>query len=188
MLVLGESHYDDTPDGIDQHPDWVAVQESCGDQAFTRYVVNRWGKQQPHSFFTMVANVLLGRGKGWHRDQKNAGIWDHVAFFNYVSTFVPWEADQDRANRPDDDQWMNSKVPFENVLKSLKPDAVLMLGVDTSNWVSYNHNHHNFEQMYQPYEDNQISFLGIRHPSSFGGGVQYDIAVPGFQALLDQAR
>lgn len=30
---------------------------------------------------------------------KNAEIWDHVAFHNYVSTFVLWELGQDAPRR-----------------------------------------------------------------------------------------
>ena len=187
LLVLGESHYEDAPDENDQHPNWIVIKNSCGDQAFTHYVVNRWGKQFPHRFFTMVANVLLQRKQGGGRTQEHAEVWDHIAFYNYVSTLVSWELGQDRANRPNYEQWKKSKLPFENVLKELTPNAVLMLGADLSGWVSYNHKHHNFEETYQPYEDNHISFLGIRHPGSVGG-VQYDKAIPSFQVLLKLAR
>lgn len=60
-----------------------------------------------------------------------------------------------------------------------------MLGSYLSSWVRDNHNHEEFENLYQPYVDNQISFLGIYHPRY---GVRYERAVPSFIDLLNLSR
>ena len=167
LLVLGDSHYNSAPDDNYQDPD------------LTQKVVREWGQENEYKFFTVIANVLLGRNGG-SRDEKNSEIWEHVAFYNYVSSYVLWRQGDDRPRRPTPEQWRASKAPFERVLQSLKPDAVLMLGKELSDCVVYQHNHGNLK-MYHPYQYENIIFLGIYHPSSYG--FPYNEAIPAFNEL-----
>ena len=187
LLVLGESLYEDSLDENGEDPHWITIKNSYGEQAFTRYVVNRWGKQRPHRFFTMVANVLLQRMQGGSRTQQHIEIWDHVAFYNYESTYAYWELGKDGPNNPDDEKRIESNVPFEYVLKSLKPNAILTIGADLSYWFFCNHNHQTSSKLNEPYEDRKISFLRISHPRNWWN-FRYERVIPGFEALLYHAK
>ena len=182
LLVLGESHYNDAINENDQDPEWIEYCNSHGGKsAFTQFVVHKWGQNQRASFFTIIAKVLRGNAE-WIDDDTRSEIWEHVAFYNYVSSYVPWYHGDDRPKRPTPAQWRSSKAPFETVLQSLKPDAVLMLGKTLSDWVVFQHNHGNL-RMYHVYQHENINFLGIYHPSVFGG-FPYKEAISAFKKLI----
>ena len=171
LLVLGESHYNNQ-----------APNESHLGPDLTKEVVCDWKQGEKYPAFTKIANVLLGRNGGG-RDEKTNGIWEHMAFYNYVSSCVPWYPDHDRAQRPTDNQWRESRVPFESALHKLEPNAVLMLGSDLSWWVKKLHRHVNFKENYQPYRHEQINFLGIYHPSA--RYFIYNEVLPAFKKLME---
>ena len=183
LLVLGESHYNDTVNEGDQDPEWIQYRNSHGgERVFTQFVVCKWGQNQRASFFTIIAKVLSGSAN-WIDDDARSEIWKHVAFYNYVSNYVPWYQGNDRPERPTRELWQASKAPFEIVLQSLKPDAVLMLGKELSDWVISQHNHGNL-RMYHTYQHENINFLGIYHPSS-RRFFKYDEAIPAFNELIN---
>ena len=73
LLVLGESHYVVLNES-DQDQEWINKMNSSGDEhVFTQYVVRKWAQENKHRFFTVTANVLLGREKGG-RDDVNSEI------------------------------------------------------------------------------------------------------------------
>ena len=177
LLVLGESHYSDAMNQDDMDLEWIAYRNSNGgEHVFTRFVVCKWGQDKNHRFFTKTANVLLRRGKA-NRDEANREIWEHVAYYNYVSSYVPWYKGDDRPERPSNEQWRQSKTPFEMVLEILKPDAVLMLSKPLTDWMISQHNGEDLK-IYQPYQHEQINFVGIP------GSGSYDKAIPAFQELI----
>lgn len=186
LLVLGDSHYDDAPsdDDFSQDEDWKEFRKKHGEEKLTEFVLLKWGRDENirYRFFTMVANVLLD--SSGDRNRQNSKIWDDVAFYNYVS-IVPWHENQDRPERPTDEQWINSKNPFNRVLKKIKPDAVLMLGKQLTDWVRYNHNHKEYKQLFVPYKNNDVNYLGIYHPR---GGLAYKKANPAFKRLMEETR
>lgn len=186
LLVLGESHYRDDPSqvALSQDSGWEPYKNIHGEEQFTIFVLMTWGQVKPFATYTKVANVLL-ETKG-PRNPEKAEIWNHVAFYNYVS-IVPWNENQVRPERPTQEQLEESMEPFIEVLNNLEPDAVLMLGTALTNWVSVNHNHNNGEcrDLFHPYINNDINYLGIKHPS---GGLSYKLANPAFQRLVEQTR
>ena len=182
LLVLGESHYNDAMNENDQDPEWIEYRNSHGgEHVFTQFVVRKWGQNRRASFFTIIAKVLSGSAE-WIDDDARSEILEHVAFYNYVSRHVPWYQDDDRPKRPTSEQWRGSKAPFETVLQSLKPDAVLMLGKELSDCVVNQHNHGNL-RMYHAYQHENINFLGIYHPSS-RRFFKYDKAIQAFNELI----
>ena len=77
LSLLGESHYDDDPESSD-----------CD---FTQEVVQEWGQRRRAKFFTVIAKVLHGSAD-WIDDDARSEIWEHVAFYNFAQSVVPWAA------------------------------------------------------------------------------------------------
>ena len=100
LLVLGESHYNDAMNENDQDPEWLEYSNSHGGKsAFTQFVVHKWGQNQRASFFTIIAKVLRGTAE-WIDDDTRSEIWEHVTFYNYVSSYVPWYHGDEDQNAP----------------------------------------------------------------------------------------
>ena len=152
LVVLGESHY---------HEDL-----EFSEPGFTQDVVRTWGQQQRHRFFTVIAKVLRG-SEDWIDDATRGEMWEHVAFYNFVQSVVLGPR-----TPPTFRQWCEAQTPFESVIQSLEPDAVLLLG-----WRLAEH------ILRQP-ED--VSFGTIAHPSS--SRVRYEEAIPAFNELLADAK
>lgn len=109
----------------------------------------------------MIAKVLLSEPKGIDRD-RNAEAWRHVAFYNYIQSFVPF-GEPSTAQ-----QWKEAAAPFETVLRCLNPDAVLICGQMLS---------HNVRR--QP---ESVTCATITHPR---GGLAYADAIPAFCQMLE---
>ena len=152
LLVLGESHY-----GVDDDNDVAS---------FTERVVREWGQQKRARFFTIIAKVLRG-SSDWIDDDARSEVWEHVAFYNFVQSSVTAPR-----TPPEFRQWVEAQTPFETVLRTLEPDAVLMLG-----WRLEEH------VLHQP---ENVSFETIAHPSS--SHCHYNEAIPAFEKLLVDAR
>lgn len=152
LVVLGESHYHENPE--------------FSDPGFTQDVVCTWGQQQRHRFFTVIAKVLHG-SEDWIDDATRSEVWEHVAFYNFVQSVVPGAR-----TPPTFRQWCEAQTPFESVMQSLEPDAVLMLG-----WRLAEH------ILHQP---ETVSFGTIAHPSS--SRIRYKEAIPAFHELLADAK
>ena len=148
LLLLGESHYHDDSEF-----------SMC---SFTQEVVHEWGQENRSRFFTVIAKVLLG-SEGWVNDDARAEIWEHTAFYNFVQSVLPGPR-----RPPTFRQWYEAQTPFETVLRSLRPDAVLMLGSRLAEHV-----------LYQP---ENITFRTIAHPSN--SQLRYMEAIPAFKELL----
>lgn len=152
LLLLGESHYDDDPE--------------FSDSDLTRDVVRDWGQKQRARFFTVIAKVLRG-SRDWIDDDARSEIWEHTAFYNFVQSVVPAPR-----TPPTFRQWCDAQTPFETVLQSLNPDAVLMLG-----WRLSEHVLHRPEN---------VTFGAIAHPSS--SQLRYVDAISTFKKLLTDTK
>lgn len=109
-LVLGESHYgkagEETPD-------------------FTSGVIRSNVFNGRYRFFTMIAKLLLGRQPGTYlTDADLHSLWERIAFYNFVQCFV---GDSARI-RPRQEMWRAAQAPFLQVLDTLSPTHVLVLG------------------------------------------------------------
>jgi hypothetical protein len=134
ILVLGESHY-----GLEK--------DKCS--TTTTNVVRQLAQNQRDSFFTKVSKVLLGLDETTYLDDQRRGeIWEHVAFYNFIQTFV---ANQARIP-PTAEMWEAAQEPFLEVLTKLAPDMVLVLGKELSKKL--------------PTIPKSIKVCKINHPSS----------------------
>lgn len=153
LLVLGESHYHEDPE--------------FSDCRFTQEVVRNLGQKKRHRFFTVIAKVLCG-SEDRIEDDKRSEIWEHTAFYNFVqSVVVPGPRIP-----PTFRQWCAAQSPFETVLQSLKPDAVLMLG-----WRLWEH------VLHQP---ENVTFGVLPHPTN--PQFRYEDAIPAFKKLLADTK
>ncbi len=151
LLVLGEAFISENPQG-------------CNYSDLATEIVCEWGQNAPDKFFTIAANVLLRRGSHG-RDDEAAEIWEHVAYYNLVQRVLPCAGIS-----PEPDDWNQAVPPFETVLQTLQPDAVLILGITrlASNAAPQ-------------LREAGIPFRAIRHPRS---GVRYPEAIQTFENLL----
>lgn len=117
-LILGESNYT-TPDKFksnlvidcvldDMNTDCAIERDTAG---FCR-------------FSTKVRRVIFGRSESLGP----AGFWTDVAFYNFVQFRV---GDSARV-RPTDEMWRKSALAFAEVIQSLQPAKILVLG--KANW------------------------------------------------------
>ena len=154
LLVLGESHYG------------AAGTES---REFTQGVVRRLGQESRHRYFTTVAKLALGLGPTHISNGRRAEFWDRVAFSNYVQSFVA-ESAEPRA-RPTEEMWAAAREPLTQTLEELRPDALLITGLELGRRVA---------DLPGP-----VPTYAIKHPSQF---LNYDEWQPGLQAFLASVR
>lgn len=151
ILVLGESHYGGQQDDVAMTREVVEVYTQGGDRI---------------RFFTVIANVLRGQS-GWIEDTELAGMFQEIAFYNFVQTIV---GEEPRC-RPTFRQWVEAQEPFKAVLTELKPDVVLVLGVELQ------------EKILEWPEG--VEWAAITHPA---GALRYAETFPKFHELVDQAK
>lgn len=109
VLILGESHYDESYAQGDRLTEFVV-----------RGHVERRGKQ--YAFWTKIGRTFVGPSYGDPPSRR--AFWDSVAFYNYVQGFVGTAARQ----RPTPQHFRSSWTPFQSVLAELQPDVVVALG------------------------------------------------------------
>ena len=155
LLILGESHYGT---------------KGTETADFTRKIVTQLGQENRHRFFTTIAKLVRGIGSGHISNKQRATFWDHVAFANYIQSFVAENA-KARA-RPTEEMWQHSKAALMATLQEVNPDAVLVLGLDMARHLP---------------EDipGAISVHSVRHPSQY---FRYGDWMPGVQRFLSDAR
>ena len=87
ILLLGESHYGEPGEE---------------NENFTTEVVRCWGQQRRHSFFTITAKFVLGKGTNeWPSDEERKNFWEKAALYNYVQELVG----NDSRIRPTEEMW-----------------------------------------------------------------------------------
>jgi len=111
ILILGESHYGWKGSGnIDEQPD--VTERVVSEQLAGNYIKRFW---------TNIATAFLNR-KPTLADKRE--FWNSVAFYNYVQCSVG-----DRARiRPTSDKWQSGESAFFEVLESLTPKLIVVLG------------------------------------------------------------
>lgn len=140
LLILGESHY---------------KREGSDRTTFTQEVIRSWavGEQGTRRFFTIIAKVLSDNLNTYMSKTEKADFWNKVAFYNYVQEVVGDEP----GDRPTDVMWQQAQQPLSQVIQSLLPDIVIVLGGELS---------YHMQQV-----ENQFPatlFCHWYHPSSFG--------------------
>ena len=110
ILILGESHYQKEPRLTD---DWYNLTRECVEAQ----IRGDYKKQ----FWTNIVIAFLNR---YPTLSDKATFWHSVAFYNYVQQSVGATA----RIRPRDQMWQSSEAAFEEVLKELKPEILIVLG------------------------------------------------------------
>ena len=154
VLVLGESHYGE--EGREKPTETTEV---------VRWFTQGGGNRR--RFFTVIANVLRGQ-RGWIDDSELARVYQEIAFYNLVQTFVGDAPRRDPTFR----QWVDAQAPLRTVLAALRPDAVLVLGLEL------------WRHILDWPED--VPHAVIAHPAS--SHLRYDDAIPSFVDLVERAK
>lgn len=115
ILILGESHYGDNDDKYDE---------------YTIDVIKLWGKERRLAFFSKITKSVLNYDSSdYLSDAERSEFWEHVAFYNYVQAIVGAGA----RIRPTDEMWKKSESALYDVIKQLKPQLVIVLGIELQN-------------------------------------------------------
>lgn len=112
LLVVGESHYDWPHRRV---RDYDATRKVMRDDiaGYTK------GGITPRYTATCLGH--------WPTSLEELGSFLHeISFYNYVQVILP-----NRWTRPTREQWQGAAGAFEEVLRSLKPQLILVLGVET---------------------------------------------------------
>lgn len=137
VLVVGESHYAAKPDTEDVQ---TRIGEWENDVEGTREVVCEVGVSEWYTsrFFGNLHRALLGTDV--HGECRTA-LWRHLAFCNFIQRPM-----KDPGERPRQDEFFGGWRHFIELLKRLRPDTVLFIGVSAAN-----------------HFDGAMSALGIEH-------------------------
>ena len=113
LLIIGMSHYSWDADEI---PSYFV----------TNYVIHdRISRRASGQFFTNIAATCTG----WlPNESERQELWSSVAFYNYIQQFVGNSPRQ----RHNEELWECSHPAFRAVLRVLKPQLILVIGV--TNW------------------------------------------------------
>ncbi|HEY2397043.1 MAG TPA: hypothetical protein VGH81_13855 [Rudaea sp.] len=122
LLILGESHYDARKEWIDK---------SVEDQRnITIETVKEWLNPAedffPNDFYGKLHRALTDRKNPSERAVR--GQWHRIAYANYVQEIVGLEGRARKTKR----HWVSGIGAFVEVLRSLRPNLVLVLG--KANW------------------------------------------------------
>lgn len=154
LLILGESHYG--PHGS-EHADK------------TKQVVARHVSEKRYRLLTTTSKMTLGRGgRGRLSHSDRTAFWDRVAFANYIQAFVGESAE---ARERTAKMWEDARGPFEQNLRELRPDALLVLGLGVSEHL--------------PALPAGLTAACIEHPSRYPN---YAASQPIVQKLIADAR
>lgn len=120
LLVLGESHYCNENE--------LEKVGTC-DPGFTQMVVNMHAFKRGAPFFTKLTQVVAGQT--WGEIETVRSLWNSIAFYNYVPVFVATRPQV----RPKDEMFRAGREPFQDVLRDLEPEAILVTGYELWNWL-----------------------------------------------------
>lgn len=138
VLIIAESHYTngDKPNEVEK-----SKEDMLRDVLCTRTVVKEcpYNKLWQNNMFDNLHRTLVGT-----TDFDTTLLWDHVAFFNHIQR--PMDYNGAVKERPDFADFIKGWEVFVEVVKILKPDFCLYVGVEASN-------HFN----------NAMSYIGVDH-------------------------
>lgn len=114
LLVLGESHYS-------EHPE----EDARG--SLTQEIIKDFrDDKRSDAYFRRVQALVAGAGGS---DSEDRQLWNQIAFCNYIREFAGTHHD----DRPKPELWEEARKPFLRLLDELKPDRVLVTGVEVWN-------------------------------------------------------
>lgn len=164
-LIVGESRHAKI---VERFNPFIVINfvsdDICGDDPWV------FGK-----FSTKIRRVIFGQDG----DVGPMGFWGHVAFYTFVQYFV----DDALQQRPTHEMWKASVPAFERVVDELKPERILILGLES--WrnllASVAHNPVSEYQAVLLIGPHEVLAGYIHHPSS---AMKYDKWRPVARKLL----
>lgn len=157
ILIVGESHYD-SPENVG----------TCSPNYTNIVVSNYVSDKKRHSFFTNLATFLTGTGPEVSRVSTRL-TWENIAFYNYVPVFVASSARSFESKS----FWELGEEAFEEVLRTLSPDLIIVLGLRLWDNTYYRHvedRARRFDRRdHQPktlIDGRRIDTINIDHPAS----------------------
>ena len=121
VLILGESDYGGTDPLVTYVPQWL-------------------DKKHPDYSFARISNTF---GRPLTRDT----FWHQIAFYN----FVPGMVGESRNDRPTKSMYQRAQTILPDVLNYLKPDGVLILGIEQSEYSQPVLNEHGIAHAISPH-------------------------------------
>ena len=138
VLIVAESHYTngDKPDEVEK-----SKEDMLHDVLCTRTVVKEcpYNKEWQNNMFDNLHRTLVGT-----TDFDTSILWDQIAFFNHIQR--PMDYNGVVKERPNFVDFLKGWEVLVDVVKILKPDFCLYVGVEASN-----------------YFNNAMSYIGVDH-------------------------
>lgn len=121
ILIVAESHYGG-------ETEFEADGSAKPDKEFTRRFVSRHADGV--NMWKMPNNLMRAVWDGDCRVERRKVFWENVAFYNHVQKLMELATRQ----RPSDEDFENGWDVFPEVVKILKPDYCLFIGLKASDW------------------------------------------------------
>ena len=144
LFILGESHYGTdtarlTIDAIENHA--IVRKHEPGPN----------GRRMRFGLFNNLNYILTGHSVTQSTESERRAVWNRISYANAVQALMT-KPNQ----RPKKEDWITAQPAFEYYISSLKPDRVLILGIELRRHLSL------------PPSMNEKKILCIPHPSSRG--------------------
>ena len=147
ILVLGESNYDPNYE-VEGYDYSQIVKDNIQKCVFESSV----------AFFTKISKLLLlSEGNNDPSRERIEEKWKYIAFHNYVQNIFTGAR-----QRPTERMWSESNTYFLEILQNLKPEIILVLGIELGAKIKD--------------IPNEFKQINIAHPSS--GGFSYETWIP----------
>ena len=123
VLIIAESHYGG-------ETEFEADGSDNTDEDFTREAfVKEHVKGKNWNMPNYLMRIICGGGFS-DEDEQRKEFWENVAFYNHVQKLMRLATRQ----RPSDEDFENGWDVFPEVVKILKPDYCLFIGLKASDW------------------------------------------------------
>lgn len=165
-LILGESNY--------------TSEENFNSKLVMECITDHIGLNEDPNFSrfaTKTRRVVFGRNTPINAKT----FWENAAFYNFVQYLVGGASKE----RPTEQMWEKSADAFNELVGILKPERILVLGVENWRNLLSHLEHENINQYKSKFNINGNEFLAgyIAHPS-YGGGFSYDVWQPVAEEIL----
>ncbi len=121
ILVIGESHYENKIEKLQQWQDAKSTRQCIVESCVNEEWSNRtWSNMT----YALVGTTVFNK----------CGLWEHIAYYNFVQRLMDYATQQERPNGNDFIQGWKS---FISVVRTLKPDYCIFVGVSAANWFYY---------------------------------------------------
>ena len=159
-LILGESNY--------------TSEENFNSNLVIECITDHIGLNEDPNFSrfaTKTRRVIFGRDTAISANT----FWDNAAFYNFVQYLVGGASKE----RPTDEMWHESVPAFNELISKLKPERILVLGLENWNNLLANIKHKKKGKHMATLNVNEQEFIAgyITHPS-YGGGFSYNKWLP----------